>query len=102
MRPSAWSTTPSPTRRERLSLVYADIGLVERAISNLIDNALRYTPAGGHVRIAPSDEGDAVSVQVIDTGYGIPPEDLPHIFERFYRVEKSRARDKGSRGLNNG
>ncbi|MCH8960385.1 MAG: HAMP domain-containing histidine kinase, partial [Bacteroidetes bacterium] len=56
---------------ERLSLVYADIGLVERAISNLIDNALRYTPAGGHVRIVPSDEGDAVSVQVIDTGYGI-------------------------------
>ena len=84
---------------DRLSLVYADIGLVERAISNLIDNALRYTPAGGHVRIAPSDDGDAVSVQVIDTGYGIPPEDLPHIFERFYRVEKSRARDKGGTGL---
>ena len=84
---------------ERLSLVYADIGLVERAISNLIDNALRYTPEGGHVRIAPSDDGDAVSVQVIDTGYGIPPEDLPHIFERFYRVEKSRARDKGGTGL---
>ncbi len=84
---------------ERLSLVYADIGLVERAISNLIDNALRYTPAGGHVRIVPSDEGNAVSVQVIDTGYGIPAEDLPHIFERFYRVEKSRARDKGGTGL---
>ncbi|MFB3133941.1 MAG: ATP-binding protein [Rhodothermales bacterium] len=84
---------------ERLSLVYADIGLVERAISNLIDNALRYTPAGGHVRIVPSDEGDAVSVQVIDTGYGIPAEDLPHIFERFYRVEKSRARDRGGTGL---
>lgn len=84
---------------ERLSLVYADIGLVERAISNLIDNALRYTPAGGHVRVVPSDDGDAVSVQVIDTGYGIPPEDLPHIFERFYRVEKSRAPDKGGTGL---
>ena len=84
---------------ERLSLVYADIGLVERAISNLIDNALRYTPAEGHVRIAPSDDGDAVGVQVTDSGYGIPPEDLPHIFERFYRVEKSRARDKGGTGL---
>ncbi len=84
---------------ERLSLVYADIGLVERAISNLIDNALRYTPAGGLVRIAPTDKGDAVGVQVIDSGYGIPPEDLPHVFERFYRVEKSRARDKGGTGL---
>ncbi len=84
---------------ERLSLVYADIGLVERAISNLIDNALRYTPSGGLVRITPSDEGDAVGIQVSDSGYGIPPEDLPHIFERFYRVEKSRARHKGGTGL---
>jgi len=84
---------------DHLSLVYADIGLVERAISNLIDNALRFTPPGGYVRIAPANEGDAVSVQVTDTGYGIPPEDLPHIFERFYRVEKSRARDKGGTGL---
>ena len=82
-----------------MPLVYADIGLVERAISNLIDNAIRYTPAGGLVRVAPLDEGDAVGVQVIDSGYGIPPEDLPHIFERFYRVEKSRARDKGGTGL---
>jgi signal transduction histidine kinase len=84
---------------DHLALVYADIGLVERAISNLIDNALRYTPADGLVRIVPSNEGDAVSVRVTDTGCGIPPEDLPHIFERFYRVEKSRARDRGGAGL---
>jgi signal transduction histidine kinase len=84
---------------DHLARVYADIALVERAISNLIDNALRYTPPGGTVRIVPSNEGDAVSVSVIDTGYGIPPEDLPHIFERFYRVEKSRAPDKGGTGL---
>ncbi|MFQ5568309.1 MAG: sensor histidine kinase [Rhodothermales bacterium] len=84
---------------KRLSPVYADIGLVERAVSNLIENALRYTPAGGGVRIQPAEEGEAVSVRVIDTGYGIPAEDLPHIFERFYRVEKSRARDKGGTGL---
>lgn len=84
---------------DRLSLVYADIGLVERAISNLIDNAIRYTPPGGSVRVIPTNEGDAVSVRVVDTGYGIPAEDLPHIFERFYRVEKSRSRDKGGTGL---
>lgn len=84
---------------DQLSLVYADIGLVERAISNLIDNAIRYTPPGGSVRVTPMNKGDAVCVRVADTGYGIPEEDLPHIFERFYRVEKSRSRDKGGTGL---
>jgi signal transduction histidine kinase len=84
---------------DRLSLVYADIGLVERAIANLIDNAIRYTPPGGSVRVIPTNKGDAVYVRVVDTGYGIPEEDLPHIFERFYRVEKSRSRDKGGTGL---
>jgi signal transduction histidine kinase len=84
---------------DQLSLVYADIGLVERAISNLIDNAIRYTPPGGSIRVTPMNKGDAVCVRVADTGYGIPEEDLPHIFERFYRVEKSRSRDKGGTGL---
>ncbi len=85
---------------DRLSLVYADIGLVERAISNLIDNAIRHTPSGGTVRIETSKNGDEIGVRVVDTGHGIPEADLPHIFERFYRVEKSRTKKKaGGAGL---
>jgi signal transduction histidine kinase len=85
---------------ERLSLVYADIALVERAICNLIDNAVRHTPTKGTVRIVPTNEADGVGVRIIDTGIGIAPEDLPHIFDRFYRVEKSRQRGKsGGAGL---
>lgn len=82
-----------------VGLVKADIALVERAISNLIDNAIRYTPEGGKVKIVTSDDGAAVTVEVVDTGIGIPDEDLPHIFERFYRVEKSRSKDPGRGGL---
>jgi signal transduction histidine kinase len=85
---------------ERLSLVYADIALVERAITNLIDNAIRHTMRGGTVGIAPSNAAEHVDVQIIDTGVGIPPEDLPYIFDRFYRAEKSRTRGKqGGAGL---
>lgn len=85
-----------PERRVR---VEADIGLVERALSNLIDNALQYTPAGGQVRVRLENEGAAVCVAVRDTGPGIPADDLPHIFERSYRVDKSRDRDRGGAGL---
>ncbi|MDZ4699678.1 MAG: HAMP domain-containing sensor histidine kinase, partial [Rhodothermales bacterium] len=83
-----------------LPLVYADIGLVERAISNLIDNALRHTPAGGSVRIVPTNDAGFVQVEIADTGSGIPAEDLPRVFDRFYRVEKSRApEENGGAGL---
>ncbi|GAB5520631.1 MAG: ATP-binding protein [Rhodothermales bacterium] len=84
---------------EQAPLVFADIRLVDRAISNLIDNAIRHTPAGGEVRIAPFIDGDGVRVQVIDTGVGISAEDLPHIFDRFYRVDKSRNTRTGGAGL---
>jgi signal transduction histidine kinase len=84
---------------ERHVRVEADIGLVERALSNLIDNAIHYTPEGGEVRVRLNNERNEVCVEVADTGPGIPEDDLPHIFERFYRVEKSRDRDKGGAGL---
>jgi signal transduction histidine kinase len=84
---------------ERHVRVAADIGLVERALSNLIDNAIHYTPEGGEVRVRLDNEQTEVCVEVADTGPGIPEDDLPHIFERFYRVEKSRDRDRGGAGL---
>jgi signal transduction histidine kinase len=72
---------------------------VERALSNLIDNAIHYTPDGGRVQVRVRNEEHEVGVAVADTGPGIPEDDLPHIFERFYRVDKSRDRDKGGAGL---
>ncbi len=84
-----------------LPMVYADIALVERAISNLIDNAIRHTPEGGAVSIIPTNWDMAhVSVAVKDTGKGIPEEDVARIFDRFYRVEKSRTpNNEGGAGL---
>jgi len=84
---------------ERHARATADIGLVERALSNLIDNAIHYTPEGGQVRVWAENEEQEVRVAVTDTGPGIPEDELPHIFERFYRVDKSRDRDKGGAGL---
>jgi signal transduction histidine kinase len=82
-----------------LPFVYADIGMIERALSNLIDNALRYTEDIGVVTIELCRHNGSVLVKVSDTGYGIPSEDLPYLFERFYRVEKSRLRTSGGTGL---
>jgi len=84
---------------ERHARVEADIGLVERVLSNLIDNAIHYTPEGGEVCVRLDNEQGEVCVAVRDTGPGIPEDDLPHIFERFYRVDKSRDRDRGGAGL---
>ena len=82
-----------------LPLVRGDIGLVERVLTNLIENALTFTPPGGSVRVALSGENGAVQVSVIDTGAGIGPEDLPHVFDRFYRADRSRDRSRGGAGL---
>ena len=84
---------------ERLPPAYADIALTERALSNLLDNALQYTAPGDTIRLHLSEQENHLEVRVSDTGPGIPPEDLPHIFERFYRVEKSRERSRGGTGL---
>jgi len=79
--------------------VQADMGLMERVLENLIDNALRHTPAGGAVSVAVRPRGERVQVRVADTGSGIPQAEIPHIFERFYRVDKSRAARTGGAGL---
>jgi signal transduction histidine kinase len=82
-----------------LPLVACDIGMIERVLTNLIDNALRFTPAGGSVKVGLERENGGVRVSVADTGAGISPEDLPHVFERFYRADKSRDRATGGAGL---
>jgi two-component system phosphate regulon sensor histidine kinase PhoR len=79
--------------------VEADGSLLERALSNLVDNALKYTPEGGRVRVWGGTEGGQTILTVEDNGMGIPEADLPRIFERFYRVDKSRSRDLGGTGL---
>ncbi len=81
---------------DNLPLVNVDVALMDRALSNLLDNALRYTPENGEVSVSLTVEGKRVRVEVRDNGPGIPPEDLPHIFERFYRVEKNRALGEGA------
>jgi signal transduction histidine kinase len=66
---------------------------------NLIDNALRHTPAGGKVTVSVFAQGSAASLVVRDSGVGIPYNDLPHVFERFYVVDRSRARESTGTGL---
>ncbi len=77
----------------------ADPDLLQQAIKNLLDNACKYTPANGGVKLKMFTQLRRISIQVIDSGVGIPPEDLPSIFERFYRVDSSRTRSSGGFGL---
>jgi signal transduction histidine kinase len=85
--------------RADLPLVLADIGLMERVLRNLIENSLRYTHEGGTVTVTAAPASAGAMVEVSDTGVGIPAEELPRIFDRFYRVEKSRGLAAGSAGL---
>jgi two-component system phosphate regulon sensor histidine kinase PhoR len=80
-----------------LSTVLGEKAKISQVLVNLIDNALRFTPNGGDVRITAKRAGDMVEVTVSDTGPGIPPEHLPHLFERFYKVDRSR--QEGGTGL---
>src|SRR5262249_24399377 len=64
---------------------------IERMLSNLLSNALKFTPAGGRVEVALRNSSESVVLEVADTGCGIPAEHIPHIFERFYRVPKQPA-----------
>ncbi len=72
---------------------------LEQVFNNLLENAAKYTEKGGRIAIKAAAAGGAVEVRVEDTGIGIPPADLPHIFERFYRADKARTRGHGGTGL---
>jgi signal transduction histidine kinase len=72
---------------------------LKRVLFNLLDNALQYTPAGGRVKLAAVNSGKEVCITIQDTGCGVPEEALPHLFERFYRVDQARSRHLGGTGL---
>lgn len=77
---------------------YGDEGLLRRMILNLLDNALKHTAAGGHIRVGITQRDGTCAIRISDTGAGIPTAAQPHIFERFYRADKARARADGDNG----
>jgi two-component system phosphate regulon sensor histidine kinase PhoR len=79
--------------------VSGDARALEHVLSNLVDNAVKYCPAGTRVTVSASLVGNRVNLVVSDTGPGIPAEHLPRVFERFYRVDAGRSREVGGTGL---
>jgi signal transduction histidine kinase len=77
----------------------ADVRKLSLAVSNLVDNAIKYGKEGGRVTVSGKIEPPGCTLEVKDDGPGIPPEDIPRIFERFYRVDKGRSRELGGTGL---
>ena len=93
-------------RRQEIKLVisdscemYADMAKLTQVVYNIMDNAIKYTPEGGQIRVRLIRSGRDAILRISDNGPGIPKEDQPHIFDRFYRVDKARSRDTGGTGL---
>jgi signal transduction histidine kinase len=84
---------------EGLPDVYADRERIHQVLFNLLDNAVRFTPAGGRVTVSAERSDGSVDVHVTDTGPGIPPEHLPRLFERFYRADPARSQKEGGTGI---
>jgi len=82
-----------------LSLMLGNEDRIEQVLTNLLENAVRYSLPGGAITVKAVEEKGSITVEVADHGPGIPPEDLPYIWERFHRVEKSRSRSLGGTGL---
>ena len=76
-----------------------DAERINRVVTNLLTNAIQFNRDQGNIRISVAADTASVRLQVADTGEGIPAEDLPHIFERFYRADKARSRARGRNGL---
>ena len=81
------------------TLIHMDEDRIEQVLTNLIDNAIRHTPVEGSVTVSLVKEQSYAKIQVRDTGVGIPQDDLPYVFERFYKADKARTRSKGGTGL---
>ena len=88
-----FDTDPKPLR------LYVDSRSLNQILSNLVENAVKYTQEGGEIMVRAKEESDSIHFFVQDTGIGIPQRDLERIFERFYRVDKERSRDIGGTGL---
>jgi signal transduction histidine kinase len=82
----------------QVELVWAAPEKLSRVLDNLVSNALRFTPSGGTIHLSAQDDEKVTAIMISDTGSGIAPEELPFIFDRFHRGEKSRPRDKGGNG----
>jgi two-component system phosphate regulon sensor histidine kinase PhoR len=99
-RPLAAKRSLAFTVEAAAGLVFrADPELLERAVGNLVDNAIKYTPEGGRVAVRAEEKDGSILLNVEDTGIGIPEADQSRVFERFYRVDKSRSRELGGTGL---
>ena len=79
--------------------IFGDESKLEKLLLNIIRNAIKYTEKNGKIKIWIEDDGEFVKINIQDNGIGIPKEDLPYIFERFYRVDKARSRKEGGTGL---
>ena len=97
--PPSSATSNSVVASGRPVTLRADEDLLLQLLLNLLDNAIKYTPSGGRVTAGWSTNGAQVELWVRDTGVGIAPEHLPHIFDRFYRADKARSRAEGGVGL---
>lgn len=80
-------------------VIFGHMDSLERIVINIISNALKYTPSGGNIEVYTSKVYKDICIKVVDNGIGIPKDKLPHIFDRFYRVDKARSRDTGGTGL---
>ncbi len=81
------------------AVVLGDADRLAQVLRNLLSNALRHTPAGGAITVRLAHRADQMQMQISDTGSGIAADDLPHVFDRFYRGDKSRSRRGGGAGL---
>lgn len=87
------------TEEDDIPDVNGDRERIEQVVTNIVSNAVKYTPDGGKIEIHVGKSGKNVYVRVSDNGIGIPEKDLPRLFDRFYRVDKARSRESGGTGL---
>jgi two-component system sensor histidine kinase VicK len=80
-------------------MVFGDRDGIEHVITNILINSITYTHEGGNIKVYIGCVHEDAYIKIIDNGIGIPAEDLPHVFERFYRVDKARSREMGGTGL---